>query len=271
MQGLKGFVPTEVKASYINSLLQVGFHTIDFGSFVSPRHIPQMRDTADVLARLELNGTGTRLLSIVANERGAREALAFDEISFLGFPFSISETFQRRNTNASISDSLETVKVIYDLCRAAGRELVVYLSMAFGNPYGDEWNTDIAGQWTNEMAGLGIRTISLADTVGMAREADIRQMFASLAQDCPDVEFGAHLHCKPGNWLGKVQAAWDGGCRRFDSVMRGMGGCPMAEDELVGNLATENLVQFLEEKNVETGLDKLRFNKALEASKPVFV
>jgi len=270
MQGLDAFIPSEEKAAYINLLLSVGFHTIDFGSFVSPRAIPQMRDTAEVLDRLDMDNTDSRLLAIVANERGAQDAVVHEKISYLGYPFSISETFQQRNARSGISESVKTVESIATLCGRNGKGLVVYLSMAFGNPYGDPWSPDIAGEWVKVLAGLGVTTISLADTVGIAGAADIEHLFSTLAASYPGIEFGVHLHCRPGNWRDKTDAAYRGGCRRFDSAIKGFGGCPMANDDLVGNLATENLIQYLEEKDVETGIDKNRFIIALKGADTVF-
>lgn len=270
MQGIHGFISTEIKSAYINELLKAGFDTIDFGSFVSPKAIPQMRDTEQVLTRLDLTSTKTKLLGIVANARGAQDASRFDEIKYLGFPFSISETFQLRNTNSTIEQSLSTVEIIQDVCKKTNKELVIYISMAFGNPYGDEWNSDIASEWISKIAGMEIKIIALADTVGLAKEKDVEYMFKNMVVAFPEVEFGAHLHCKPDNWEAKTKAAYKNGCRRFDVAIKGYGGCPMAEDELIGNLATENLIQFLERENIETGIDKLRFNDALRLSASVF-
>ena len=270
MQGLHDFVPTDLKAEYINTLLKTGFDTIDFGSFVSPKAIPQLRDTAEVLSKLVLSSTNTKLLAIIANVRGAEDALKFNEISYLGFPFSISETFQKRNTNSTIEQSLSNVEIIQNLCVKHNKKLVIYISMAFGNPYGDSWNTDIAYDWVEKISKLGIRKIALADTVGVATSKDISYMFSGLIPEFGTIEFGAHLHCRADNWHEKVNAAFENGCRNFDSAMKGFGGCPMANDELVGNLATENLVQYLEEKNVVTGIDKIRFNESLIKASGVF-
>jgi hydroxymethylglutaryl-CoA lyase len=270
MQGLHDFIPTDLKAEYINALLKTDFDTIDFGSFVSPKAIPQLRDTAEVLSKLDLSSTKTKLLAIIANVRGAEDALKFDEISYLGFPFSISETFQKRNTNSTIAQSMSTVETIQNLCIKHNRQLVIYISMAFGNPYGDEWNTGIANDSIKKISDLGIKIIALADTVGVSTSKDISYMFGGLIPAFREVEFGAHLHCKADNWYEKVNAAYESGCRSFDAAMKGLGGCPMAEDELVGNLATENLVQYLEEKNVVTGIDKIRFNELLIKASGVF-
>jgi hydroxymethylglutaryl-CoA lyase len=270
MQGIGPWIPTESKAAYINRLLAVGFDTVDFGSFVSPKAVPQMKDSAEVLKRLNRPPGGSRLLCIVANERGAREAADHEAIDCLGYPFSISETFQQRNTNATIGQSLQTVAAVRDLCRQNGKQLVVYLSMAFGNPYGDPWSVDLAAEWVQTLAGEGVATISLADTVGLAAAGDVGAIFTALVPAYPGIEFGVHLHCRPDNWKAKTDAAYRGGCRRFDSAIRGYGGCPMAGDELVGNLPTENLIQYLEEKGVETGIDRERFNKAVHEAANVF-
>ncbi|MFN8152899.1 MAG: hydroxymethylglutaryl-CoA lyase [Bacteroidia bacterium] len=270
MQGLHWFIPTQQKIRYINTLLNVGFDVLDFGSFVSPKAIPQLQDTAEVLAGLNLSASQTRLLAIIANLRGGEAAAEFDEISYLGFPFSISETFQQRNTNSSISQSLSTVEALQNLCLKSNKELVVYISMAFGNPYGDEWNADVALRWTEKIAGLGIKTIALADTVGLAKAEDVKSIFEALIPSIKDVRFGAHLHAGPSNWKSKVEAAWDAGCRRFDTALKGYGGCPMAEDELVGNLAAENFKLFLDEKQVKTGIDSRGFERALLEANTVF-
>ncbi|MBK8497723.1 MAG: hydroxymethylglutaryl-CoA lyase [Flavobacteriales bacterium] len=256
MQGIVPFIPTDVKVDYLNALLKVGFDSIDIGSFVSAKAIPQLADTAEVLARIDISGSKSKLLVIVANERGAEEAVKQESVSYLGFPFSISETFQQRNTNSSIQGSWARIARISDLARAAGKELVVYISMAFGNPYGDPWNAEVALQWVDRLVReLGVRIIALSDTVGVARPEDISSMFASLVPALPQVEFGAHLHCRPDNWQAKTEAAWAAGCRRFDGAIKGYGGCPMAEDELVGNLQMELFVASLEERGIRTGLD----------------
>ncbi|MFI5218351.1 MAG: hydroxymethylglutaryl-CoA lyase [Bacteroidia bacterium] len=270
MQGIHNFIPTETKVKYINSLLKIGFDTIDFGSFVSPKAIPQLKDSNEVLSGLDLNETKTKLLAIIANIRGAEDAVNYNEITYLGFPFSISETFQKRNTNSTIEQSLSTVEAIQNLCQKNNKQLVIYISMAFGNPYGDKWNSDIAINWINKIAQMEIKIIALADTVGIASDEEVGKMFGNLIPSFSEIEFGAHLHCKADNWHKKVNAAWENGCRRFDAAIKGFGGCPMAEDELVGNLATENLIQYLEEKNVETGINKMRFNEALQSAGSVF-
>lgn len=248
MQGWHRLIGTEEKIRYLNALLQVGFDTIDCGSFVSPKAIPQMADTAEVIPALALSGSRSKLLAIVANQRGAEEAVVFDEITYLGYPFSISETFQLRNTNKTIAASLELVDSLQELCIKNRRQLVVYISMGFGNPYGDPYDASVALQWVDELVKMNIQTISLADTVGVATPEVITQLYATLIPAYPDVEFGAHFHSAPHNWQEKVAAAYDQGCRRFDSAIKGIGGCPMAKDELVGNLATERLLDFCAER-----------------------
>lgn len=270
MQGLKPFIPTETKAAYLNQLLRVGFHTLDFGSFVSPKAIPQMRDTADVLRQLDLSDTTTRLLAIVANRRGAEAAVEFEEIQYLGYPFSISETFQLRNTNASISESLDRVKNIQDLCMAHAKEMVIYISMGFGNPYGDPWNVEIAQRWVNELEQMGIRIFQLSDTIGVANPASIAYLFSSLIPAYPELEIGAHFHTQPHNWEEKVRTAYENGCRRFDGAIKGFGGCPMAKDDLTGNMPTENLVSFFEKEKENTGVDREAFLKAMRQAAEVF-
>jgi hydroxymethylglutaryl-CoA lyase len=248
-QGFHPFIPTEQKAAYITQLLKVDFDTIDFGSFVSPKAMPQVRDTALLLDQLDLSASQTRLLAIVANERGAEQACGFEQINDLGYPFSISETFQLRNTNATIDESMERVKRIAELCLQNGKELVIYISMGFGNPYGDVWNADIVLSRVEKLSHYGICTFSLADTVGLANEQDISAIFSEIIPMHPDLEFGAHFHTTPENWKIKVAAAYEAGCRRFDGALLGYGGCPMAQDELVGNMPTERLVEFAMEKN----------------------
>ncbi len=258
MQGIIPFIPTDLKVEYLNSLLRVGFDTIDIGSFVSAKAIPQLADTAEVLARIDRSGSRSKLLVIVANERGAEQAAQQAGVTYLGYPFSISETFQQRNTNTSIEGSWGRIARIAEIAQGGGKELVVYISMAFGNPYGDPWNAEVALQWTERLVReLGVRIIALSDTVGVARPEDIHGMFGALIPAMPHVEFGAHLHCTPDNWPVKTQAAWDAGCRRFDGAIKGFGGCPMAEDELVGNLPMERFVRSLEERGFRTGLDTL--------------
>ena len=251
MQGWKEFIPTDKKIEYINSLLKVGFHTIDFGSFVSPKAIPQMADTSTVLDQLKLDDTNTKLLAIVANVRGAQEASVYDKITYLGFPFSISETFQQRNTNSSIKDSLARVEEIQNICSKTNKQLVVYMSMAFGNPYGDEYDGEILLNWTKEIMERGVKIISLADTVGVAEAEQISSALASLVPNYPNIDFGVHLHSTPKNWEDKLEAAFTSGCVRFDGALKGIGGCPMANDELVGNMNTEWMIHYFK------GMDKL--------------
>ncbi|MCK6691321.1 MAG: hydroxymethylglutaryl-CoA lyase [Thermoanaerobaculia bacterium] len=270
MQGLDTFIETDIKAAYINQLLRVGFDTIDFGSFVSPKAIPQMRDTAEVLAKLDLSNTNTKLLAIVANQRGAEDACRFPEIGYLGYPFSISETFQLRNTNATIAESVERTKAIQELCVAYGKTLVLYISMGFGNPYGDPWNVEIVQKWVDTLVPYGIRIFSLSDTIGCSNPENISYLFGDLIPAYPDIEFGAHLHTQPHNWREKIAAAWENGCRRFDGAMRGFGGCPMAKDELTGNMATENLVFFFDEMGEDMGINRNAFGKSMAMALEVF-
>lgn len=270
MQGIHEFIPTEKKVAYINQLLKVGFDTIDFGSFVSPKAIPQMADTAAVLSKLDLSNTKSKLLAIVANTRGALDAAEYEEISYLGYPFSISETFQKRNTNASIQESLKRVEEIQDICVRNNKQLVVYISMAFGNPYGDEWNSDIAIAWTEKLYNLGIRIIALSDTIGVSNKENITYMFSHLIPSFKDVEFGAHLHTTPDSWKEKIEAAYNAGCRRFDGAIKGYGGCPMAADKLTGNMPTENMISYFEEKNIKTNIDITAFSESVKLAAQTF-
>ena len=270
MQGIHDFIPTDVKAEYINLLLQVGFDTIDFGSFVSPKAIPQMRDTAEVLKKLDLSATRSKLLAIIANYRGAEDAAQHDEITYLGYPFSISETFQQRNANTSINDAFDTVKRINELCAVKNKELLVYLSMGFGNPYGDEWNVEIVQKWTEKLVNEGINIIALSDTVGVATPAQISEIYPALCNTFPDTEFGLHLHATPDNWQPKIEAAYNSGCKRFDAALKGYGGCPMAKDELTGNIATENLIAYLQSKKELLGLNLDKFSAAMIFADKVF-
>jgi hydroxymethylglutaryl-CoA lyase len=270
MQGIHDWIPTEKKIAYQNALLQVGFDTLDFGSFVSAKAIPQMRDTADVLRGLDLSTTKTRLLAIVANERGAEDACAFPEIGVLGYPFSISETFQLRNTNATIQQSLGRVDAIKNLCDKHQKQLVIYVSMGFGNPYGDPWNVDIVQYWVDELADMGIKILSLSDTIGSSTPESISYLFKNLIPPYPDVEFGAHLHTQPHNWREKILAAYENGCTRFDAALRGYGGCPMAKDDLTGNMPTEHLLAFLQEKNVKHGLNTTAFDACMAMTSSIF-
>ncbi len=269
MQGIHEFIPTEKKVALINSILKVGFDTVDFGSFVSPKTIPQMRDTGQVLQQLELTETSSKLLAIIANVRGAQDAVEFEEISYLGFPFSISETFQQRNTNSSISESLQRVEEIQDLCVRNKKQLVVYISMAFGNPYGDEWGSDIVVAWTKELVKMGIRIIALSDTIGVSNPQNISYLFSNLIPTFPGVEFGAHLHTTPDTWEEKVNAAYNSGCLRFDGAIKGYGGCPMAADKLTGNMPTAKMLDFFQEKNLTLGINKNSFSEALALSENI--
>ena len=265
MQGLPVFIDTKTKAEYINLLLQVGFDTIDFGSFVSAKAIPQMRDTAAVFNKLNLGKTDTKLLAIVANESGANDAAAFDEINYLGFPFSISEEFQMRNTGKSIDESLLLVEQMQNICIANKKELVVYLSMAFGNPYGEPWSPEIAAKWSEKLiSDLGVKVLALSDTIGVSNSQNITNLFSTMIPAFPDAEIGAHLHTHPNTWLEKVEAAWKAGCRRFDGALKGFGGCPMAEDDLVGNMPTENLIQFAMDNEIKTGIDQVKLVEAMQ-------
>ncbi|HET6226344.1 MAG TPA: hydroxymethylglutaryl-CoA lyase [Bacteroidia bacterium] len=270
MQGVHEFIPTEKKVAYINSILKVGFDTVDFGSFVSPKAIPQMQDTALVLEQLDLSATHSKLLAIIANVRGAQDAVEFEEITYLGFPFSISETFQQRNTNSSMAESLYRIEEIQDLCTRNKKKLIVYLSMAFGNPYGDTWNSDIVITWTKKLANMGIKTIALSDTIGVSNPENISYLFSKLIPEFPGIEIGAHLHTTPETWEEKIQAAYKSGCRRFDSAIKGYGGCPMAADKLTGNMPTENLLSYFKKNNIATGLNDDAFAEAMQLAGSTF-
>lgn len=270
MQGISGFIDTAIKAAYINQLLEVGFHTIDFGSFVSPKAIPQMRDTAEVLEMLDLHHAKSKLLAIVANVRGAEDALHFEEIDFLGFPLSISEIFQKRNTNASIAEALKTVESIQNLCESKGKKQVVYLSMGFGNPYGDPYSPELVAEFVEKLAQLQIETVSLSDTIGVATPELITSLFAIQTQAFPSIEFGAHLHSRPNSIPEKVEAALRGGCLRFDGALKGFGGCPMAKDELVGNMATEVMIESLENQGYILELNRAELAESLKLANFVF-
>ena len=270
MQGLHDFIPTDLKAAYINLLLQVGFDTIDFGSFVSQKAIPQLRDTAEVLAQLDLSNTNTKLLAIVANLRGVEEATKHREINYLGFPFSISETFQQRNTNSSIAQSLNTVEEMLNLCDKHQKTAVVYLSMGFGNPYGDEWNVEIVEKWADELVKRGVQILSLADTTGVSTPEKIKTILPPLIKKYQQTEIGSHLHSTPFTRLEKIEAAYEAGCLRFDSALKGFGGCPMATDDLTGNMATEDLIVYLQSKGEDLGLDMDKWQEALIFSTRIF-
>lgn len=271
MQGWKHFIPTARKIEYINSLLKVGFDTIDFGSFVSPKAIPQMADTKEVVEQLDLSETSSRLLAIIANQRGAEEASVYDAISFLGFPFSVSETFQQRNTNSSIAESFERVEEIQNICVKTGKKLVVYISMGFGNPYGDPYSEEIVFEWVNKMVALDIQIISLADTVGLATPEQVYDITAYLEESLPGIEIGVHLHSTPDNWKEKLEAARKAGCKRFDGALKGIGGCPMANDELVGNMNTEWMIDYLEEQGSLLNLDKQALENSLRIAGEIFI
>lgn len=271
MQGWKHFIPTEQKVAYLNTLLKVGFDVLDFGSFVSAKAIPQMADTKDVIPQLDMSSTATKLLAIIANTRGAEDAVVYDEISYLGFPFSISETFQQRNTNKSIAESLKQVEEIQQLCIQHNKELVVYISMGFGNPYGDEYNAEIAIKWVGELAARGIRTIAMSDTVGVATPDTISYIYKQLVPEFKDVHIGAHFHSTVDSWEEKIQAAYDNGCVRFDSAINGIGGCPMAKDDLVGNIATENIIDWCDRNNIQFNINRGEFMHAMQMAGRIFI
>jgi len=271
MQGIPFFIPTDVKAKYINTLLRSGFHTIDFGSFVSPKAIPQMKDTADVLDLLQLDGNRAALLSIIANERGAEQALTYPEIDYLGFPLSLSETFQQKNTNKSIDEAMRTVDAIQHLCIRHNKNLVVYLSMGFGNPYGEAYNPSTVIEFVEQLDQLEITTISLSDTIGSSEPELIKSLFRNLLPSFPHIEFGAHFHSRPETARLKIRAALDAGCKRIDSTIMGIGGCPMADDELVGNINTELLIEELTTRDIATGIKPAYFNEALKQASEIFM
>ncbi|WP_301400184.1 hydroxymethylglutaryl-CoA lyase [Polaribacter huanghezhanensis] len=271
MQGIKShFIATEDKANYINALLRVGFDTIDFGSFVSPKAIPQMRDTAAVLSQLDLSSTQSKLLAIIANVRGANDAAQFEEIDYLGYPFSISENFQMRNTHKTIAESIETLDEILNIANKSNKEVVAYLSMGFGNPYGDPWNVEIVGEWTEKLSKMGVKILSLSDTVGSSTPEVIEYLFSNLIPAYPQIEFGAHLHTTPTTWKEKVDAAYKAGCHRFDGAIMGFGGCPMAKDDLTGNMPTEKMLSYFTAEKVETGIKPMRFESAYNVAMNVF-
>src|SRR6187431_3683751 len=271
MQGWKNFIPTEKKIEYINSLLKVGFDTIDFGSFVSAKAIPQMADTKELIGNLDLGIGTTKLLAIVANLRGAEEASQFDKITYLGFPFSVSETFQQRNTNSTIEESLKRVEEIQRLCVNKNKKLVIYISMAFGNPYGDLYDEDIVFNWVEKLVELDIEIISLADTVGVASPEQVYDMTSYLVESLPATEIGVHLHSTSKNWQQKLDAAVKAGCKRFDGALKGIGGCPMANDELVGNMNTEWMISYFEKNNIATGLNKDALAESLRIAGEIFI
>ena len=270
MQGIKEFIPTQKKVDYIQSLLRVGFDTIDFGSFVSPKAIPQMQDTAEVLAQLDLSQTQSKLLAIIANTQGAQIASTHKEIQYLGFPFSISENFQMRNTHKTIAESLVTLQEILDIADASNKEVVTYISMGFGNPYGDPWNVEIVGEWTEKLSKLGVKILSLSDTVGSSAPDVITYLFSNLIPKYPHIEFGAHLHTTPDKWHEKVDAAYKAGCVRFDGAIQGFGGCPMAKDDLTGNMPTEKLLSYFTQQKANTNTSPMSFESAYNEATKIF-
>jgi len=271
MQGWRNFIPTARKIEYINSLLDIGLDTIDFGSFVSPKAIPQMADTKEVIQGIKADETETKLLAIVANVRGAAEAFNYDQITYLGFPFSVSETFQQRNTNSSIAESLKRVEEIQNMCTSGGKQLVIYISMGFGNPYEDFYSEEIVFNWAKKLADLGIAIISLADTVGVAEPEQVYSMTKYLVEHLPRIEIGVHLHSTPDNWKEKLDAALNAGCKRFDGALNGFGGCPMANDDLVGNMRTEWMIDYFKRKELMDDLNKHALEKSLLLASEIFV
>jgi len=270
MQGIKMFIPTFRKIAYIQSLLDVGFDTIDFGSFVSPKAIPQMQDTTEVLASLDLSNTKSKLLAIVANTKGAQMASVYKEIKYLGFPFSISENFQMRNTRKTIAESVITLNEIIEIAEKSNKEVVAYLSMGFGNPYGDPWNVEIVANWTEKLANMGVKILSLSDTIGSSTPEIIHYLFFNLIPKYPKIEFGAHLHTTPNKWFEKIDTAYQAGCKRFDGAIKGFGGCPMAKDDLTGNMPTEKMLSYFTSKKINTKINSLRFENAYNNAKDVF-
>ncbi len=271
MQGIKShFIPTEAKAQYINALLRVGFDTIDFGSFVSPKAIPQMLDTADVLSQLDLSKTESKLLAIVANIRGAEDASKFEEINYLGYPFSISENFQMRNTGKTILESIEILDEILNIAANTNKEVVAYLSMGFGNPYGDPWNVEIVSNWMEKLSNMGVKILSLSDTVGSSTPEIIDYLFSNLIPAYTTIEFGAHLHTTPTTWFEKVDAAYKAGCNRFDGAIMGYGGCPMAKDDLTGNMPTEKLISYFNQQKAVTNINAMSFESAYNEALKIF-
>lgn len=270
MQGIKTFIPTEKKVDYLQSLLRVGFDTIDFGSFVSPKAIPQMVDTAEVLSRLDLSQTRSKLLAIIANTQGAELASKHREIQYLGYPFSISENFQMRNTHKTIAESLVTLQEILNIANATDKEVVAYLSMGFGNPYGDPWNVEIVGEWTEKLSNMGVKILSLSDTVGSSTPEVIDYLFSNLIPNYKHIEFGAHLHTTPDKWFEKVDAAYKAGCRRFDGAIQGFGGCPMAKDDLTGNMPTEKMLSYFTTEKASTETSPMSFESAYNEATKIF-
>ena len=270
MQGIKDWIPTAEKAQFIQSLLSCGFDTIDFGSFVSPRAIPQMRDTAELLSALDLSKSKSKLLSIVANVRGAQDAVRFTEIDYLGYPFSISENFQMRNTHKTINQSLDQLNEILNIADSNNKVVVAYLYMGFGNPYGDPWNLEIVAEWTEKLASMGVRIISLSDTIGSSTPDTITYLFSELISKYPTIEFGAHLHTTKDKWHEKIDSAFHAGCKRFDGAIQGFGGCPMAKDELTGNMPTEKLLSYFTAKKIPTRIHPMSFESAYNRASKIF-
>lgn len=270
MQGIKTFIPTNKKIQLIQSILRCGFDTVDFGSFVSPRAIPQMADTAEVLAGLDLSSTKSKLLAIIANTRGAVSAAEYPEIQYLGYPFSISENFQMRNTHKTIAESVEVLREIIEVAENKNKEVVAYLSMGFGNPYGDPWDVDIVGEWTEKLSAMGVKILSLSDTIGSSTPEIIDYLFSNLIPEYPEIEFGAHLHTTPTSWHEKVNAAYMAGCRRFDGAIQGFGGCPMAKDELTGNMPTEKMLSYFNSKKADTNIKMTSFESAYNEATKIF-
>ena len=270
MQGIKPFIPTERKVDYIQALLRVGFDTIDFGSFVSPKAIPQMVDTAEVLAQLDLSQTSSKLLAIIANTQGAELTSVHKEIQYLGFPFSISENFQMRNTHKTIAESLITLQEILNIADKSNKEVVTYISMGFGNPYGDPWNVDVVGEWTEKLANMGVKILSLSDTIGSSTPEVIDYLFSNLIPKYPNIEFGAHLHTTPDKWHEKIDAAYKAGCRRYDGAIQGFGGCPMAKDDLTGNMPTEKMLSYFTQQKADTNTNPMSFESAYNVASRLF-
>lgn len=270
MQGIKDWIPTEKKVQYIQALLRCGFDTIDFGSFVSPKAIPQMKDTAEVLSKLDLSATKSKLLAIVANLRGAQDAVQYPEIDYLGYPFSISENFQMRNTHKTIAESVKLLQEILDIAHAHDKKVVAYLSMGFGNPYGDPWSVEVVAEWTEKLASMGVEIISLSDTIGSSTPDIITYLFSNLIPAYPHIEFGAHLHTTPTSWREKVHAASQAGCMRFDGAIQGFGGCPMAKDELTGNMPTEKMLSYFNETKQDTQISAMAFESAYNEALKIF-
>ncbi|TDN84718.1 hydroxymethylglutaryl-CoA lyase [Salegentibacter sp. 24] len=270
MQGIKTFIPTDQKVQYIQALLRCGFDTIDFGSFVSPKAIPQMADSAEVLSKLDLSATKSKLLAIVANTRGAQDASVHEEIDYLGYPFSISENFQMRNTHKTIAQSVDILREILEIAEKSNKKVVAYLSMGFGNPYGDPWDVDIVGKWTEKLSAMGVKILSLSDTIGSSTPDIIEYLFSNLIPKYPEIEFGAHLHTTPTRWHEKIHAAYQAGCRRFDGAIQGFGGCPMAKDELTGNMPTEKMISYFNSKKADSNIKMTSFESAYNEASKIF-